>query len=154
MSKPATTQVLYRERVIPKWTSFLPLALILPTFWLTYAPINALVGLISGILATLAVAWAMIANSPMILVESGAIRVGRARISAEFIGLAESAPAGSRFSQRVPNLDPKAFLALQNSRKGLIKMEILDSNDPTPHWVFSTGNPEAVLKAIELAKKG
>jgi hypothetical protein len=153
MSKPATTQVLYRELVTPKWTSFLPLALILPTFWLTFAPINTFVGLTSGVLITVAVLLVMIANSPKILIESGQISVGKARIQSKFLGSAESAPAGSRFSQRVPNLDPRAFLALQNSRTGLIKLEILDSKDPTPYWVFSTGNPEAVLKAINLAKQ-
>jgi ABC-type siderophore export system fused ATPase/permease subunit len=153
MSNPATTQMLYRERVTPKWTNFLPLALIFPTFWLTFAPINAAAGLISGVVVTLLVFAFMFLNSPIIEIKPGQIRVSKARIEAKYLGKVEIAPPAPRFAQRVPNLDARAYLALQNSQKGLIKLEISDSKDPTPYWVFSTKNPDAVIQALLDAKK-
>lgn len=153
MSNPATTQVLYRERVTPKWTSFLPLTLIFPTFWLTFAPIHVAAGFISGVLVTLLVGVLMVANSPMIEIRKGHIRVSKAQIEIKHLGKVEIAPLATRFSERVPNLDARAYLALQNSQKGLVKLEISDRKDPTPYWVFSTKNPEAVVQAVLEAKK-
>ena len=145
--------MLYRERVTPKWTNFAPLALIFPTFWLTFAPINAAAGLISGVVVTLLVFAFMIINSPVIEISAGQIRVSKARIETKYVGKVEIAPLAPRFAQRVPNLDARAFLSLQNSRKGLVKLEISDSQDPTPYWVFSTKNPETLVHAVLEAKK-
>ena len=132
----------------PKWTSFIPLSLIFPTFWLTLSPINAAAGLISGVLVTLIAFALMIVNSPIIEIRQGEVRVSKARIESKHLGKVEIAAPATRFAQRIPNLDVRAFLVLQNSQKGLIKLEILDENDPTPYWVFSTKNPEAVVRAV------
>ena len=153
MSNSAATQAHYLERVTPKWTSFLPLTLILPTLWLTLAPINALLGLALGILGTVAVAWLMWAKSFKILVSGHLLQVGKASIETRLIGACEEVPFATRFAERVPNLDPRAFLRLQNSRKGLVKLQIVDKNDPTPYWVVSTKNPGQLISAIEQAKK-
>ena len=143
----------YSERVTPRWTSFLPLTLILPTLWLTLAPINALAGIALGVVGTIAVAWSMWSNSAKILVSGSQVQVGAASIEARFIGVCEEVPFATRFAQRVPYLDPKAYLRLQKSRKGLVKLQIVDMNDPTPYWVVSTKSPGQLLEAIERAKK-
>lgn len=153
MSIPATTQVEYIELVTPKWTSFLPLTLILPTFWLTFAPINAAVGLASGVLTTVAVTIVMIANSTKIVIAGDVLQVGRARINVKLVGKCEDVAYAPRFAQRVPNLDPRAYVKIQNSRRGLVKLEILDEKDPTPYWVLSSKDPQRLLAAIEMAKR-
>ena len=144
--------MLYSERVYPKWSSFLPLALILPTFWLTFAPINPDLGLVLGLLVTLVVTSLMLANSPRIVVSASRLQVGKASIEVGFISEAVEIAYAPRFGQRIPNLDAKAYLVLQNSVRGLVKIGISDSKDPTPYWVFSTSQPEAVLAAITKAK--
>ncbi len=153
MSNSAATQGEYSELVTPKWTSFLPVTLILPTFWLTFAPINAPVGLVSGLLVTFLAIGLMIANSAKITVSGGQVQVGKANIEAKFIGVCEDVAYAPRFAQRVPNLDPRAYLKLQNSRRGLVKLEILDKKDPTPYWLISCKQPQQLIAAIELAKK-
>lgn len=152
MSNPVSTQVLYSERVTPKWTSFLPITLVLPTFWLTFAPINAPVGLTIGIVITAIIVWLMLGKAPVITVTSSQIKVGRAQIAISLTGSAASIPPESAFAERGPKLDSRAFICLQSSRKGLIRLEISDQNDPTPYWLFSAKNPSAVLLAIEKAK--
>lgn len=153
MSNSAATQVSYQEWVTPKWSSFLPLALIFPTFWLTLAPINAPIGIGLGVLVTVAVAASMLVTSARISVSATQLTVGNARINLEFTGKVEIVPFAPRFAQRVPNLDPRAYLKLQGSRKGMLKLEIQDKADPTPYWVFSTKNPELLAAAIHEAKK-
>ena len=152
MSKLAATQVLYRERVTPNWTSFLPLVLILPTFWLTFAPINTAVGISSGIGVTVIVAALMISNSPVISVSKGSLRLGKATLELKFAGKAVSIPKESQFAERGPKLDSRAFLALQSSKNGLIRLEISDPKDPTPYWLFSTARPDELLEAIKAAR--
>jgi len=153
MSNSARNQVIYYERVIPKWTSFLPILLIFPTFWLTLAPINGLVGALSGIVVTAVTVLIMFLGSPIIRLEGSSLRVGGAQISVKLLGTAEAAPPGERLASRIPNLDARAFLALQNSRKGLIKLEIKDPNDPTPYWLFSTGDPKGFVAALEQVRE-
>jgi hypothetical protein len=153
MSNSARNQVIYYERVVPKWTSFLPILLIFPTFWLTLAPINELVGVVSGIVVTAVTVLIMILSSPIIRLEGSILRVGSAQISVKLLGRADIAPPGDRLASRIPDLDARAFLALQNSRKGLIKLEIKDANDPTPYWLFSTGDPKGFVAALEQLRK-
>jgi hypothetical protein len=152
MSKSAATQVLYSERVYPKWSSFLPLALILPTFWLTFAPINPDLGLVLGLLVTLVVTSLMLANSPRIVVSASRLQVGKASIEVGFISEAVEIAYAPRFGQRIPNLDAKAYLVLQNSVRGLVKIGISDSKDPTPYWVVSTRNPQLLIEVIGQLK--
>lgn len=102
---------------------------------------------------TLFVLVLMIVNSPTIEIRQGQIRVSKARIETKHLGKVEVAPLAPRFAQRMPNLDARAYLVLQNSQKGLVKIEITDKKDPTPYWVFSTKNPEAVVEAVERAVK-
>ncbi len=127
--------------------------LIFPTFWLTLAPINELVGAVLGIVVTAVTVLIMIVSSPTIRLEGSILRVGSAQISVNLLGRAEVAPPGDRLASRIPELDARAFLALQNSRKGLIKLEIKDTNDPTPYWLFSTRDPKGFVAALERLKK-
>jgi hypothetical protein len=94
----------------------------------------------------------MFLGSPIIRLEGSSLRVGGAQISVKLLGTAEAAPPGERLASRIPDLDARAFLALQNSRKGLIKLEIKDPNDPTPYWLFSTGDPKGFVAALEQVK--
>lgn len=152
MSNLIASAVLYRERVTPKWTSFLPLSLILPTFWLTFAPINAAFGIGLGTSITLIVVALMVSNSPVIVITPEQIRVGKAALPMKYVAKEKAIEEKNAFAERGPMLDSRAYLALQSSKKGLIKIEVSDPNDPTPYWLFSTGKPELVLEAIKSAR--
>lgn len=152
MDKSSNRDVNYRERVLPGWSAFLPLLLIFPTFWLAFAPINLFAGIASGSIITLVAVLFMFFNASVIRIGNGEIAVGKARIPVGLVGAIEIAPKGPRLAARIPNLDANAYLALQNSVKGLLKMDITDKNDPTPYWVFSSRSPDKVIRAVEQAK--
>jgi hypothetical protein len=153
MAIPAQTRALYREIVTPKWTSFLPLALIFPTFWLALAPINQYLGIILGTLITIASALALVYLSPVIEISKSAIRVGRASMPIAMIGEVTSVPSDRAFAERGPNLDARAYVRLQSSRGGLVKIEVIDRLDLTPYWLFSAKKPEQIVKTISDAKE-
>jgi hypothetical protein len=153
MSKLAADEFQYQERVLPKWTSFLPLLIVYPTFWLTMAPFNALLGSVFGIAVTLAIAAVMVVSSPKITVSESEVRVGRAHISRKLLGNVAVVQKQNQFSAKGPQLDARAYLSLQPSVSGLIRMEIKDPKDPTPYWLFSTRKPELVAELIGAKPK-
>jgi hypothetical protein len=126
--------------------------LIFPSFWLTFAPINLGIGSALGFLVTAVVTIIMLRAAPQIVVTSSTLRVGKAEIHLSNTGKLEIVDAGQTLAQRVPKLDARAYLALQGSVKGLVKLEISDEKDPTPYWLFSSRSPESLLRAVESAK--
>jgi hypothetical protein len=48
-----------------------------------------------------------------------------------------------------PELDPTAFLMLRAWVAPVVRVEITDPDDPTPYWVFSVRNPEALVAALQ-----
>jgi uncharacterized protein (DUF58 family) len=153
MSNLAALEVQYQERVLPKWSSFLPILIVYPTFWLTMAPFNALLGSIFGIAVTLAIAAVMFVSSPKITVSASEVRVGRAHISRKLLGTAYVVEKQDQFLAKGPQLDARAYLSLQPSVSGLVRMEIKDPKDPTPYWLFSTRKPELVAELIGAKSK-
>ena len=153
MSKLAAGEVRYHERVLPKWSSFLPLLIVYPTFWLTMAPFSALLGSIFGVAITLVIAAVMVLSSPKITISMSEIRVGRAHIARKLLGSASMIQKQDQFSAKGAQLDARAYLALQPSVSGLIRLEIKDSKDPTPYWLFSTRKPELVVEIISANTK-
>lgn len=152
MSNQPKSEVFYAERVLPGIASFLPTLLVFPTFWLAFAPINTPIGATAGVLATALVVGLIIYASPTITVTKETIRVGKARINLSLTGKLEIISEHESFAEKGPKLDSRAFLALQSSVKGLIKLEITDQNDPTPYWLFSSKSPENLISAISKAK--
>ena len=124
----------------------------MPTFWLTFAPINALIGAVIGLVVTTTVATLMLANSPVIEVSDGYLKVGRARLPIKLISGVIEVPKGEVFAEKGPKLDARAYVRLQPSVSGLLKVQITDKNDPTPYWLFSSRNPK--LLALKLKEAG
>jgi hypothetical protein len=117
------------------------------------APFNALLGSIFGIAVTLAIAAVMFVSSPKITVSASEVRVGRAHISRKLLGTAYVVEKQDQFLAKGPQLDARAYLSLQPSVSGLVRMEIKDPKDPTPYWLFSTRKPELVAELIGAKSK-
>jgi hypothetical protein len=152
MDNAAKPEILYRERVSPSWLAFLPLLAIFPTFWLAFAPINLIAGVASGLLVTAVVAILMVGLSPKITVQKGQLSVSGATVAIEFLGKVEIVPKAEAFSEKGPKLNANAYLALQSSRKGLLKIYLTDDRDTTPYWLVSSRNPGKLAAWIDKAR--
>jgi len=152
MNNAAKPQILYSERVTPSWFAFLPLLAIFPTFWLAFAPINLIAGLASGLAVTALVAFLMVRLSPRITVQQGRLTVSGASVETEFIGQVQVIPKAEAFAEKGPKLNANAYLALQSSRKGLLKIYLTDSRDITPYWLVSSRNPGKLATWIDKAR--
>lgn len=94
----------------------------------------------------------MVRLSPKIIIEPGRLSVSGARVSTQFLGKVEVIPKAEAFAERGPKLNANAFLALQSSRKGLLKIHLTDRQDTTPYWLVSSKNPGKLAAWIDLAR--
>ena len=138
----------YKERVVPKWSSFLPVLGVFPALWLTFLPINEPAGFWSGIAATALIVLAMIAKSARIVVTAGSLQVSNASIERKHISNVVVIPKDEAFAARGRELDPRAWIHFQGSVPTLVRVVISDPADPTPYWLFSTRNPEEIKKVL------
>lgn len=128
----------FHERVLPSAASFIPLVLLPPVGWLTFAMINPTIGVVIGSAIAIVSAALMVLWSPKILVTSKKLVVGRAQIPLNKLGKAIEITGREVFSERGPKLSAVAYVQLQSSIKSLVKVTINDKDDSTPYWLFST----------------
>lgn len=121
--------------------------MVFPSFWLVLAPINADLGLVLGIAATALSIWIRFAMSKKITVSEELLQIGKAAIPRSVLGQAIAISQSEQFSERGPRLDARAFVALK-ALSGLVKVEIVDSNDPTPYVLISTRRPTQFVEAL------
>lgn len=121
--------------------------MVFPSFWLVLAPINADLGLVLGIAATALSIWIRFAMSKKITVSEDFLQIGKAAIPRSVLGQAIAIIPSEQFNERGPRLDARAFVALK-ALGGLVKVEIVDSNDPTPYILISTRKPTQFVEAL------
>lgn len=138
----------YKERVLPRWSSFLPVLGVFPALWLTFLPIKESAGFWSGISATVLIILAMIAKSAQIVVTESLLKVANASIDRAHISNVVVIPKGEGFAARGRDLDPRAWIHFQGSVPTLVRVELNDPADPTPYWLFSTRKPDEIKKVL------
>ncbi len=144
----APTKLPYRELVRPSLGAFLPTLLVAPTIWLAMAPINATLGLIAGLLANAIVIATMLGSSPRIFISEELLIVGKAKIPLEFVTGVDVIDRFGKRSATGPDLDARAFLQIQPSVPGLVRIHLNDPWDPTPYWLVSSRSPDLVKSVI------
>jgi hypothetical protein len=138
----------YSEWVLPSWTSFIPVLGVYPALWLTFLPISPTIGVWAGIAATLMVASLMVAKSARIAVTEDRLQVANASIDRKHVVAVEVVGKDRAFFARGRELNPGAWIHFQGSVGTLALVRINDPLDPTPYWLFSTRDPEALKKSL------
>lgn len=121
--------------------------MIFPSFWLVFAPLNADLGFALGVLASAFSIWIRLAISKKIMVTNNFLIIGKARIPRQILGQATVIEVNEQFSQKGPKLNARAFVAIK-ALSGLVKIENIDADDPTPYILVSTRRPEQLSKAL------
>ncbi|MGA1446485.1 MAG: DUF3093 domain-containing protein [Pontimonas sp.] len=140
--------ILYRERLSPSWWMIVALGLVVPATVLIFLPLNVVVGVVSGFvrwISSVAVLWVF---SPVIAVTEEGLRVGTAYLEREFWGQAQAFRGLEARHERGPGAHGLAWLSLRPWIDPVVKIEVSDPEDPTPYWLISSKNPEALLAAL------
>ena len=124
------------------------LGLVVPAAVLIFLPLNVFVGVVSGCvlwISSVAVLWVF---SPVIVVTEEGLRVGTAYLEREFWGQAQAFRGLEARHERGPGAHGLAWLSLRPWIDPVVKIEVSDPEDPTPYWLISSQNPEALLAAL------
>ena len=126
--------------------------MLVATLWL--ALVVALPGTVAwactGIALALLAALLLGYGSPHVTVRDGWFRAGRARIEAVHLGSAEALDAEETRRIAGPEADARAYLLLRPYLKRSVRVSVHDDRDPTPYWLVSTRDPEALAAAIRV----
>lgn len=144
----------YRERLWPAAWMYIVILLIVPASLLVFAPISIPAGIVTAIVLVAGSVALLLATAPVIEVDDGTLAAGRARIPLELVGDADVARGAEARHARGPGLDARAHLVLRGWVDPVLRVEVLDPDDPAPYWLLSTRRPEELAAAIEAARAG
>jgi len=145
----AARKTVFREKLLPSFWGFVMAAIVLPSAYLVFLPINELFGLVLGAALTLVIWAILVAAAPRITVSDGELSVGSAHIPVNFLSDGRLIEPQETFSERGPRLDARAFVRFQMGIKSLVRFENIDQNDPAPYWLIATRRPVELLAAVE-----
>lgn len=144
----------YRERLSPSLWVYLSTALVIPASLLVFLPISPIAGVVSAVVLYGGAVAALVLTAPVISVDDAFITAGRARLPVEFAGEAEGFRASTASLERGRHLDARAWLVIRGWIDPVVKIAVLDPDDPAPYWLISSRSPERLVTAIASAREG
>jgi len=76
------------------------------------------------------------------------LRAGPAHLPVSQIGRVDVVTGEAKRQALGPRLDPEAFVLHRPWVGPVVRIEVIDPDDPTPYWVVSTRRPEELLAAL------
>jgi hypothetical protein len=140
--------VLFHERLWAAPWLYISTALVMPASILVFAPINMQVGIIVALVLYAGCVWMLIAGSPVIEVTEQELRAGRARIERRFLGQASGYDDSEATLQRGQKLDARAWLLIRGWIRPVVRVDVVDPQDPAPDWLLSTRRPAELSRVL------
>ncbi|MDM7890069.1 DUF3093 domain-containing protein [Curtobacterium caseinilyticum] len=138
----------YRERLWAPPALYLATALVIPASLLVFLPISVLAGILVAIGMYLGVVVLLWALAPTIEVTDTEFRAGKAHLPRTLVGEVAAYTGAEATSQRGPVLDARAWTLFRGYVRGVVRVEVADPADPTPYWLVSARNPQAIVDAL------
>lgn len=142
----------YRERLWPAPWLYISTALVIPATLLVFTPINFEVGIVVAIVLYLGCVALLLSASPALIVTDTELRAGKARLPIELIGRTESFSGDEGRLERGQRLDARAWLLIRGWVDPVLKIDILDENDPAPYWLVSSRHPDRLAEALATSR--
>lgn len=138
----------FEERLYPSVGMYIAYMLLTPMVMLVAAPFGWPLAL--SLAAVTLVGSLVLASvlSPMIVVDQSRLLAGKMSIPLSAIGAAVTIPAEDLRSELGPKLDARAQLLIRGDLRSAVRIEINDSNDPTPYLIVSTRRPADLVRAL------
>ena len=143
----------YREKLWPTPWIYIASVLLIPASILVLAPVSMPAGIVTGVVLYLALVGSLAITAPVIEVQGGRLRAGRAEIALDDIGEATAADEEQARVERGTGLDARAFLVIRGWIKPVVRVPVVDPADPTPYWLISTRRPKELAAAINRSRR-
>ncbi|PPF85224.1 DUF3093 domain-containing protein [Subtercola sp. Z020] len=141
----------YRERLSPSGRVYLYLVLLIPASILVFAPINMLAGILCAIVLYGGSVITLLVLSPVVSVGDGMLVAGKARIPLSLVGAPEALTGSAAVMARGQKLDARAWLCIRGWIQPVVRVSILDPDDPVPYWLISSRKPQELVAALQGA---
>lgn len=138
----------YRERLWPAPWVFISTALVIPASLLVFLPISLPVGIGVAIGLYAAIVLVLIGTTATIEVTATDFRAGRARIPRALIGTVTAFDGAEATAERGVRLDARAWLLLRGWIPGLVRIDLVDPDDPTPYWLVASRQPAELVRTL------
>lgn len=122
--------------------------LVIPASALTFAPLSWVLGIGVGVLLYAGCVGLYVLAGVPVEISENELRAGRARIDLTFVGDAAAFTGSEATAQRGPELDARAWLLLRGGVPAVVRIDIVDPEDPTPYWLVSTRNPDRLVSEL------
>jgi Protein of unknown function (DUF3093) len=142
----------YREKLWPSPWLFIATALVIPASLLVFLPISIPAGIVSAAILYGGSVGLLIFGSPVIGVTGSTFVAGRSQLPLTVVSSVTGYSGVEAQLERGQRLDARAWLVIRGWISPIVKIQLLDVNDPTPYWIVSTRHPDAVIAAIAKAK--
>ena len=76
------------------------------------------------------------------------LRAGDAALALEHVGRVDVVPKEGKQAALGPELDPAAHMVHRAWVGPVVRIEVTDPDDPTPYWIVSVRNPDALVAAL------
>lgn len=145
--------MIYKERLWPSLALLLVGMLLLPAFYLMFAPISQYLAVLFAIAGYGLYVLFLIATSPRVTVDATTLVAGRARIPLTALGdVIARTPSQTRALLSTES-DARAYLLIRSWIPNSVQVEVSDTTDATPYWLISSRKPRDLIRAIEASRQ-
>ncbi len=143
---------IYREKLWASAWLFLATALVIPASLLVFLRINVTAGIVVAAVLYAGCVVLLILASPTIVVTDHHLVAGRATLPISLAGDVTAFHEPDATLERGRHLDARAWLMIRGWVGPVVKIEVLDPEDPTPYWLVSSRKPEQLAAALAESK--
>jgi hypothetical protein len=152
---PASTsrqQPEYSERLWPSRPTWLLVPGAAAGAFVSLLPVGATAGVVAAVVAAAAVLAGLAAASTTVAVSGGRLHAGRASVPLRVLGDVAWASGEDARQERGPRLDARAYLCIRGWVDPVVRVHLVDPDDPTPYWLVSTRHPERLAAAVRAGR--
>jgi DUF3093 family protein len=142
----------YRERLVPGTGTVIVCLVLAPLALLVLLPITVPGAVAAAVLVPALAVAALVAGAPVVAIEHGELRAGRAHIDVALTGPAEAFRAADATAARGVGLDARAWTVVRGWIDPVVRIPLSDPDDPVPYWLISTRRPEQLVAALDDAR--
>jgi DUF3093 family protein len=144
-------QAVYSERLWPSpgiWAATIAFGAALG---LIPAPISAEAAVITAVLGVVVCITLLVVTTPVLTVTATSFAAGRARVPMSVVAQVDELDPTLMRQARGVRLDARAYLCIRGWLPAGARVVLDDPEDPTPYWIVSSRNPEALTRALRTA---
>lgn len=147
------TRTRYRERLAPSLWLLVTVALGGPMVSLIFVPIgSATLALLIGAAVSALLVVGAIVVTPIVTVDGGVLRAGRAHIDVRHLGAPVALSGDDARQARGPGLPARGWHLIRGGIDGVVVVPNTDPDDPVDTWTISSRTPDRLAAAIRAAQ--